>query len=200
MPVTYNYACDDALLWIVMMVYCNLWWWFIGNYDDGLLCLWHIIMPVMMVCCELWWFIVNWEGSIIRDRLVKKGGLGRFAECNTRQRAELPSVKAKHSMKRPFSVILGTFFAECFGFAECILMDTRQSDHKIWSLSKCLPSVLGVTLDKVSKLCRVLWPWHSTKFRNFAERFGLDTRQTLETLPSVLVLTLGKLYKLYRVF
>ena len=34
---------------------------------------------------------------------------------------------------------------------------------------------------KVSKLCRVLWSWHSAKFRNFAECFGLDTRQTLET-------------------
>ena len=118
-------------LWLVMMVYCDLWWWFIVNYDNGLLCLWHIIMPVMMFYCELWWFIVNWEGSVIRDRLVKRGGLGRFAECNTRQREELPSVKTKHSAKRPFSIILWTFFAECFGFAECIPMDTWQSDHKI---------------------------------------------------------------------
>ena len=62
-------------------------------------------MPVMMFYCELSWFIVNLEGSVIRDRLVKNGGLGRFAECNTRQREELPSVKAKHSTKRPFSVI-----------------------------------------------------------------------------------------------
>ena len=38
---------------------------------------------------------------------------------------------AKHSAKRLFSVILGTFFAKCFGFAECIIIDTRQSDHKI---------------------------------------------------------------------
>ena len=139
------------------MVYCELWWWFIVICNDGLLCLWHIIMPVMMVYCELWWFIVNWEGSVIHDRLVKKGGFGHFAECNTRQRDVLPSVKPKHSAKRPISVILGTFFAECFGFAECILMDTLQSDHKIWSLNKCLPSVSGVTLGKVEKLCRVLF-------------------------------------------
>jgi len=108
------------------MVYCDLR--LIVNYDDGLLYLWHIIMPVMMFYCELSWFFVNWEGSVI----VKKGGLGRFAECNTRQKDELPNVKAKHSAKRPFSVILGTFFAECFLFDECIPMDTRQSDHKIW--------------------------------------------------------------------
>jgi len=175
-----------------MMVYCELWWWFIVNCDDDLLCLWHIIMPVMMVYCELWWFIVNWEGSVIRDRLVKKGGIGRFAECNTRQREALPSVKTKHSMKRQISVILGTFFAKCFGFAECILMDTRQSDHKIWALRTCLLSVLGVTLGKVSKLCRVFWAWHSAKFKNVAECFGLDSRvcfrralgKTAVTVPS----------------
>ena len=88
-------------------------------------------MPVMMFYCELSWFFVNREGSVISDRLVKKGGLGCFAECNTRQIEELPSVKAKHSAKRPFSVILGTLYAECFGFDECIPVDTRQSDHKI---------------------------------------------------------------------
>ena len=76
MPVTYNYACDDGLLGI-MMVYYEL------------------------------------RGFVIRDRLVKKG------------ESWLPSVKAKHSTKRPFSIILRTFFAECFGFAECIPMDTR---------------------------------------------------------------------------
>ena len=59
----------------------------------------------------------------------KKGGIGRFVECNTRQREALLSVKTKHSAKRPISIILRTFFAECFGFVECILMDTRQSDH-----------------------------------------------------------------------
>ena len=53
--------------------------------------------------------------------------------------------------KRPFSILV-TFFAKC------IPVDTRQSDHKIWSLRTCLPSVLSVTLDKVYKLCRVLWP------------------------------------------
>ena len=166
-------TCDDGLLWIVKMVYCELWRWFIMpvtyNYvcDDGFL--WIVI-----VYCELRGVRYTWQIS-------KKRGVGRFAECNTRQREDLPSVKAKHSAKRPFSVILGTFFAEYFGFAECNLMDTRQSDHKIWSLSKCLPSVLGVTLGKVSKLCRLLWPWH-------------------ETLPSVLGLTLGKVEKLCWVF
>ena len=85
----------------------------------------------------------------MHDRLVKKGGFGHFAECNTRQRDTLPSVKPKHSAKRPISVILGTFFAECFGFAECILLDTRQSDHKIWPLRDCLPSVLALALGKV---------------------------------------------------
>ena len=176
------------------MVYCDLR--LIVNYDDGLLYLWHIIMPVMMFYCELSWFFVNWEGSVI----VKKGGLGRFAECNTRQKDELPNVKAKHSAKRPFSVILGTLYAECFGFDECISMDTRQSDHKIWPLLACLPSVLGMALGKVSKLCRVSIGIHSAKFTNFAECFRLDTQQTWKTLPSVFVLTLGKVEKLCRVF
>ena len=160
-----------------MMVYCELWWWFV-NYDDGLLCLWNTIMSVTYnYACdlyfELWWFIVNWEGSVIRDRLVKKGGIGRFAKCNTRQSEALPSVRPKHSAKRPISVILGTFFAECFVFAKCILMDTRQSDHKICPLRACLPSVLDVTLGKVCKCCRVLWSWHSANFITFPECFGL---------------------------
>ena len=77
--------CICSLKWLS----CDLWRWFIVNCDDGLLwivmmvyyaceiqlCLWHIIMHVMMLYCELWWFIVNWKGSVIRDRLVKKGVL-----------------------------------------------------------------------------------------------------------------------------
>ena len=96
------------------------------------------------------------RGVRYTGQISKKEGIGRFAECNTQQREALPSVKPKHSAKRPISVILGTFFSECFVFAECILMDTRQSDHKICQLHACLPSVLGVTLGKVCKLCRVL--------------------------------------------
>ena len=157
------------------MVYCDLWWWFIVNYDDGLLCLWHIIMPVMMVYCELRGVRYTWQIS-------KKGGLGRFAECNTRQRDALPSVKPKHSAKRSISIILRTFFAECFVFAECILMDTQQSNHKICPLCSFLPSVLVLTLGKVCKRCWVLWSWHSANFRN---------------LPSVLELTLGKLCRVF---
>ena len=103
-----------------------------------------------MVYCEL-------RGVRYTGQISKKGGIGHFAECNTRQRDALPSVEPKHSAKKPISVILGTFFAECFVFAECIQMDTRQSDHKIYPLRACLPSVLGVTLGKVCKLCRVLW-------------------------------------------
>ena len=176
------------------MVYCDLWWWFIVNYDNGLLYLSHIIMPMMMFYCELRGVRYMWQIS------KKGGGLGRFAECNTRQTEELSSVKAKHSAKRQFSVILGTFFAECFGFDECIPMDTRQSDHKIWPLLACLPSVLGVALGKVYKLCRVFSSWHSANLRNFAECFRVDTQQSWETFPSVFLLTLGKLEKLCRVF
>ena len=108
----------SCVLWWWFIVNCKLWWWFIVTCDDGLLWIMmmiyytcDIIMPVMMFYCELSWFFVNWEGSVICDRLVKKGGLGRFAECNTRQTEELPSVKVKHSAKRPFSIILGSFFA-----------------------------------------------------------------------------------------
>ena len=135
MPVTYNYACDDGLLWIVM------------------------------VYCELRGVRYTWQIS-------KKGGFGRFAECNTRQRDALPSVMPKHSVKRPISVILETFFAEC------ILMDTRQSDHKIWPLRACLPSVKPKTLGKVFKLCWVSRPRHLAKFRHFAECHAQNTRQT----------------------
>ena len=103
----------------------------------------------MMVYCEL-------RGVRYTGQISKKGGIGRFAECNTWQSEELPSVKPKHSAKRPIYVILETFFAECFVFAECIQIDPRQSDHKIYPLCACLPSVLGVTLGKVCKLCRVL--------------------------------------------
>jgi len=58
------------------------------------------------------------------------------------------------------------------------------------------------TLDKVSKLCRVSRPKHSAKFvsspkhsakfLNFVEFQDYNTRQTLETLPSVTLKTLGK--------
>jgi len=134
---------------------------------------------------------VNWEGSVIRDRLVKKWGIGSFAECNTRQRDALPSVDPKHSAKRPISVILGTFFAECFVFAECIQMDTRQSDHKNLPVARLfaecigrdtrqsvqsLPSVLVLALGKLYNIYRVFCSWHSANFRNFAECFGADTR------------------------
>jgi len=146
-----------------------------------------------MVYCEL-------RGVRYTGYISKKGGIGRFAECNTRQRDALPSVEPKHSTKKLIYVILGTIFAECFVFAECILMDTRQSNHKICLLRACLPSVLGVTLGKVCKLCRVVWSWHSANFRNVTECFGIDTRQSLETLSSVLGLTLGKLEKLCQVF
>ena len=104
-----------------------------------------------MVYCEL-------RGVRYTGHINKKGGIDSFAECNTRQRDALPSVERKHSAKKPISVILGTFFAECFVFAECIQMDTRQSDHKICPLRACLPSVLGVTLGKMCKLCRVFCP------------------------------------------
>ena len=56
----------------------------------------------MMVYCEL-------RGVRHAGQISKKGGIGRFVECNTRQSEALPSVKPKHSAKRPISVILGTF-------------------------------------------------------------------------------------------
>ena len=97
--------CICGLLWLscdlwwwfimhVMMVYCEVWWWFIVNCDDGLLCMWYTIMPVMMLYCELWWFIMNWEGSVIWDRLVKKRGLVAYsakrgiAECQDKTLGE----------------------------------------------------------------------------------------------------------------
>ena len=68
--------CICGLLWLS----CDLWWWFIVNCDDGLLCLWHTIMPVtynyacddallwiMMVYCELRGVRYTWQIS-------KKGG------------------------------------------------------------------------------------------------------------------------------
>ena len=58
-----------------------------------------------MVYCELRG--VRYTGQISK----KREGIGRFAECNTRQRDALPSVEPKHSAKKPISVILGTIFA-----------------------------------------------------------------------------------------
>ena len=121
MPVIYNYACDDALLWIVM-VYCEL------------------------------------RGVRYTGQISKKGGIGSFAKYNTRQRDALPSVDPKHSAKRPISVILGIFFAECFVFAECIQMDIRQSDHKNMPVARLFAECIGrdTALGKVCNLCRVL--------------------------------------------
>ena len=76
------------------MVYCDLWWWFIVNYDDGLLRLVmvycdnyacdDVLLWIVMVFCELRGVHYMWQIS-------KKGrGLGRFAECNTRQRDQDP--------------------------------------------------------------------------------------------------------------
>ena len=59
---------------------------------------------------------------------------------------------------------------------------------------------MTIKSTRCALVCRMYWAWHSAKCVNFAECFGLETRQTLETLPGVLVLTLGKLYKRYRVF
>ena len=147
---------DDGLL-------C-LWWWFIVNCDDGLLCLWHIIMPVMMVYCELWWFIMNREGPVIRDRLVKKGGL-----------VALPSVTLGKEMRCRVSS-----------------QNTRRRGQFLLFWEPSLPSVLDLpsvfylTLGKVTiksgrcaLVCWVYWAWHSAKCVNFAECFGLDTQQNL---------------------
>jgi len=89
-----------------------------------------------MVYCEL-------RGVRYTGQISKKGGTGRFAECNTRQRDALPSVDPKHSAKRPISVILGTFFAEGFVFAECIQMDTRQSNHKNLPVARLFAECIG---------------------------------------------------------
>ena len=120
--------------------------------------------------------------------------------------------------------------------------NTRQINQFLlfWELVlpsvSSLPSVFKWTLGKVTiksargvLVCRVYWAWHSAKcvnvdecfgldtrqtlqplpsvlvlhsanFSNFTECFGDDTRQSLQTLPSVLGLTLDKLEKLYRVF
>ena len=59
-----------------------------------------------MVYCEL-------RGVRYTGQISKKGGIGRFAECNTRQSEALSSVKPKHLAKRLISVILETFFVEC---------------------------------------------------------------------------------------
>ena len=152
-----------------MMVYCELWWWFIVNCDDGLLCLWNTIMSVTYnyacdLYCELWWFTVNWEGSVIRDRLVKKGVL-----------VPLPSVTlGKETLSRVSS------------------QNTRRRNQFLLFWEPFLPSVLSLpsvfkwTLGKVTiksargaLVCRVYWAWHSAKCVNFAECFSLDTRQTL---------------------
>ena len=44
---------------------------------------------------------------------------------------------------------------------------------------------MTIKSGRCALVCRVFWAWHSAKCLNFAECFGLDTRQSLETLPSV---------------
>ena len=74
-------TCDDGLLWIVTMVYCELWRWFIVNYDDGLL---WIVMMVYYACDDalLWIVMVYCELRGVRYtwQISKKRGIGRFAD------------------------------------------------------------------------------------------------------------------------
>ena len=94
--------CICGLLWLS----CNLWWWFIVNYDDGLLCLWHTIMHVtynyacdddllwiVMVYCELRGVRYTWQISKKVGVLVALPSvtLGKQRSCrvsrqNTRRR------------------------------------------------------------------------------------------------------------------
>ena len=75
------------------------------------------------------------EGSFIRNKTVKTGGVGQFAECNTRQRGPLPSILA---------LTLGKEASFCFsGF----FLPSVQ----------CLPSVKAKTLGKNVDVCRVYW-------------------------------------------
>ena len=163
------FACDDGLLWIVMMVYYELWWWFIMpmtyNYarDDALL--W-----IVMVYCELRGVCYTWQIS-------KKGVLVALPSVTLGKERSCRVSRQNTRRKHHFLLFWEPSLSSGSGFAECILMDTRQSDHKS---TRC------------ALVCRVYLAWHSAKCVNFAECFGLDTRQTLETLPSVLKLTLGK--------
>ena len=161
------------------MVYCDLWWWFIVNYNDGLLYLW-------------WCFIVNCHGFFeLRGvrymwQISKKGGVLVALPSVTLDKERSCRVSRQNTRRRGhFLLFWEPSLPSVFGFAECILMDTRQSDHKIWPLLACLPSVFVLTLGKLEELCRVFSCWHSAKLRNFAECFPPDTQQTWETLPSV---------------
>jgi len=45
-------TCDDGLLWLVMMVYCELWWWFIIPVTYNYACD-DVLLWIVMVFCEL---------------------------------------------------------------------------------------------------------------------------------------------------
>ena len=77
--------CDDGLLWLE--VYCELWWWFIIPMTYNYACD-DVLLWIVMVYCKLRGVRYTWHIS-------KNGGLGRFAECNTRQRDELPECQGK---------------------------------------------------------------------------------------------------------
>jgi hypothetical protein len=97
---------------------------------------------------------------------IKKVHTGHFAECNTRQRGALPSVKALTLGQEPRPGHRYRFFAEC---------NTRQRG--------ALPSVKAITLGKEPR------PGH--RYRFFAECNASDTRQR-STLCRVPDLVLGK--------
>jgi hypothetical protein len=151
---------------------------------------------------------------------IKKVHTGHFAECNTRQRDSLPSVKAITLNKEPRPGHRYRFFAECN------VSDTRQrstlcrvpylalgkepdmgtlsggffAECPRWHSAKIdyLPSAVGQTLDKGNSFAEC-HPGHSAKTLSpspgavtaaFLCRVLSGTRQT--SLPSAREKVLGK--------
>ena len=98
--------CNDGLLWLVMMVYCKLWWWFIIPVTYNYACD-DVLLWIVMFYCEL-------RGVHYTGQISKKGGIGRFAECNTRQREELSSVKEKNTRWRGHFLLSGNLLCRVY--------------------------------------------------------------------------------------
>jgi hypothetical protein len=89
-----------------------LWWIFmfvLAIYVCvGYLCLWWYLWCIYVM--YMWYLLFVWMEY---KKQIKKVHTGHFAECNTRQRGALPSVKAITLGKEPRPGHRYRFFAEC---------------------------------------------------------------------------------------
>jgi hypothetical protein len=166
-----------------------------------------VMISVMYICdiCDVYmWYLL----FVLMEykKQIKKVYTGHFAECDTRQRGALPSVKAIALSKEPRPGHWYRFFAECTGSGtrqrSTLCRVPYQTLGKVpdtgTTLADSLSSAVRQALDKVNSFveCRL---GHSAKTPStspiavtaaFLCRVLSGTRQT--TLPSAREKVLGK--------